>query len=231
MIDTRYFYLLFLVIGMAVIFMAIYKSRNQEKNARQNEETAGIRQKLQGETDKYEENVRNLIGEIQSKIDDFEELKRLSARCETYTGGMITDIPALNGLIAYKRNVCRDLNISFEINIRKVAQNIIKEHEMISLIGNLLDNAIEAAAKCLPGKRYIKFESGIVKGRWIIRTENSKLISETPIFNDMATTKRDKEKHGIGTKLVKRIVRRNKGDIKFRDKGECFEVVVILPIK
>lgn len=231
MIDTRYFYLLFLVIGMAVIFMAIYKSRKQEKNARQNEETAGIRQKLQGETDKYEENVRNLIGEIQSKIDDFEELKRLSARCETYTGGMITDIPALNGLIAYKRNVCRDLNISFEINIRKVAQNIIKEHEMISLIGNLLDNAIEAAAKCLPGKRYIKFESGIVKGRWIIRTENSKLISETPIFNDMATTKRDKEKHGIGTKLVKRIVRRNKGDIKFRDKGECFEVVVILPIK
>lgn len=231
MIDTRYFYLLFLVIGMAVIFMAIYKSRKQEKNARQNEETAGIRQKLQGETDKYEENVRNLIGEIQSKIDDFEELKRLSARCETYTGGMITDIPALNGLIAYKRNVCRDLNISFQINIRKVAQNIIKEHEMISLIGNLLDNAIEAAAKCLPGKRYIKFESGIVKGRWIIRTENSKLISEAPISNDMATTKEDKEKHGIGTKLVKRIVRRNKGDIKFRDKGECFEAVVILPIK
>ena len=46
----------------------------------------------------------------------------------------------------------------------------------------------------------------------------------------MKTTKEDKENHGLGTKIVKRIVKKHKGVVDYKDYGESFEVMTAIPI-
>lgn len=231
MIDSRYFLIFIMAICWVLVFIIAYKGKKQEETVRKSKETADIIYEAQLETDDYEKKVCQLIKEIKSKINDYSELSGLSEKCKSYTGDMLTDIPAVNGLITYKKNACNTAGIRFDVFIYKIPRNVLDEYEMISLLGNLLDNAIEAAARCQPDSRYVSFESRIVKGRWLIKTENSKLSSESPLLNDMATTKEDKENHGIGTKIIKRIIKQNKGDLKLRDHGSSFEVSVLIPVK
>ena len=54
-------------------------------------------------------------------------------------------------LILEKKNRCESLGICFIDEIRALPENgTIRETDIISLMGNLLDNAIEACAACMP---------------------------------------------------------------------------------
>ena len=44
------------------------------------------------------------------------------------------------------------------------------------------------------------------------------------------THKTDKKRHGFGISNVKEIVAKYKGEIEFKDLGETFEVVMIIPV-
>lgn len=99
------------------------------------------------------------------------------------------------------------------------------------LIGNLLENAIEAAAKT--ERKYLSVSMALKKGVLKIRVENSYLPDgiesrereEGKIF---LTTKKEKEQHGIGLKSVRRIVEAYNGTMEVTPQEELFCVNLIL---
>lgn len=99
------------------------------------------------------------------------------------------------------------------------------------LIGNLLENAIEAARQT--EQKYLNVNIALKKGVLKIRIENSFLPAglvkeEGQGSSRFLTTKRAKEQHGIGLKSVKKIVETYNGTMDVTTQNELFCVNLIL---
>lgn len=100
------------------------------------------------------------------------------------------------------------------------------------LIGNLLENAIEAARQT--DVKYLKVYIALKQGVLKIQIDNSyapEVILEKEERNGsriFLTTKKRKEQHGIGLKNVKKIVESYNGNIDIQTEGEIFSVKLIL---
>ncbi len=105
----------------------------------------------------------------------------------------------------------------------------MREIDITSLFGNLLDNALEAAKKCESGKIWIDLfmqnDGEFVVFR-IKNTYNGTIIQNGEQF---MTTKEEKSFHGIGLRNVNRIVETYTGNIYRNYDGKIFETMVVLP--
>jgi signal transduction histidine kinase regulating citrate/malate metabolism len=103
----------------------------------------------------------------------------------------------------------------------------IKDIDLGILIGNLLDNAIEACDKN-------SGHSKIILKMWndagyycmeVCNTIETDVLSENP---NLFTSKRNKDLHGIGLRSVKDIVKKYNGMINFKQKSNTFHVYISL---
>lgn len=103
----------------------------------------------------------------------------------------------------------------------------IEEADLASLLGNLLDNAVEAIAD-LDEKRIELTFAKQDASRVIIckNTIKDSVIKNNPNF---ITTKKDASVHGFGMKAIKRIVKKYEGLIDFFEVSNMFGVQIVLP--
>lgn len=162
--------------------------------------------------DKAEEFLHKYIGELDEE------------KSQVWTG-----LPFLDFILNYKKQVMDQKEISFQLEL-DVYEYPFEEAELGILLGNLLDNAIEACEKCVPEKREIYLHIWNVGFMFILRLKNSS--SKSPMVNGQRflTDKADKNAHGMGVELVKRILKKYGGNIDFHYDGEYFEVKLIAPI-
>lgn len=104
----------------------------------------------------------------------------------------------------------------------------IQDIDMGILMGNLLDNAIEACKKnhepsCIDFK-IVNSKSFIVI---VIKNTCNRSVITNGRFPE--TTKNDTKNHGLGLKSVSDIVGRYYGNIEFRQQEGIFEVNIVLP--
>lgn len=104
----------------------------------------------------------------------------------------------------------------------------ITEYDLISLFGNLLDNGMEAAKQVMEGK----LDLNIAQYKEYLKIElvNSKPGNAMPVKNGFRTTKKYEKGHGIGTRIIREVVEKNKGWIKYQDQGEQMKVEVVLEL-
>lgn len=99
------------------------------------------------------------------------------------------------------------------------------------LIGNLLENAIEAAVQT--EQKYLKVDIALKKGVLKIRIENSFLPEmikkrEAQGRAFFLSTKKEKEQHGFGLRSVERIVKAYNGTMEVTPQNDIFCVNLIL---
>lgn len=106
----------------------------------------------------------------------------------------------------------------------------IREEDIVTLLGNLLDNAIEACEK-LSGNKVIQFKMVIEEGQLVLAVRNPTAQEVRIKDNRIVTDKRDKEKHGIGLLNVDSVIRRNSGTsiLKCEDGWFTFAAMIPLP--
>ncbi|WP_176757628.1 sensor histidine kinase [Pseudobutyrivibrio xylanivorans] len=93
----------------------------------------------------------------------------------------------------------------------------INDVDMVVVLSNILDNAIEACEK-LQGEKTIFLHSVYRKNIWVLNAENpSKPVY--PKNNEIATTKDEKEIHGFGLSNIERTVKKYDGKmtLKYED--------------
>ena len=107
----------------------------------------------------------------------------------------------------------------------------MREIDIISVLGNLLDNAMEGARQCEDGKVVIALymENG---GRLAIcRIENNYVGELKNEGTRLLTTKENPEFHGIGLQNVKRIVEEYSGYIQHEHGKGIYITTVIFPMQ
>lgn len=104
----------------------------------------------------------------------------------------------------------------------------IDDFTMITILGNLLDNAITAASKCADG--WIKVNLQQQDSILVITIDNShaeKIQEKDGVFSSTKTDKADI--HGIGIKNVRKTVNDLHGQIEITYTENMFHVCIILP--
>ncbi len=133
----------------------------------------------------------------------------------------------VSALIAEKEDKAKSQNIRCEINISTPVINI-DDFSITTIIGNLFDNAIKAAAECEHG--WIRFSITQTGSYMNIVIENSYSGNIIENNGEFTSTKNDKVlPHGIGIKNVRKVVSNLNGQIDFSYSSECFSVKAEIP--
>jgi len=164
------------------------------------------------EEHKYEE-VNKYISDKQSEL---EKTKRFY-----HTGNRMADF-----IIDSK--VTQNEDIKFEISGTLDSLEGIDELDLTSLLGNILNNAIEGVASA-PEKRI----EVIFRKQGEYQNITCKNIIAESVLNknpDLRSSKADKANHGFGIKSIKSIVEKYNGMVEFYEDGGMFCIHIALPV-
>lgn len=100
----------------------------------------------------------------------------------------------------------------------------IKDQDMCVILGNLLDNAIEAVEHLDKSKKMIKIFMSTRRNMLIMEITNPYEGERKKAGKHYETTKPDGENHGLGLASVKNIVQKYKGSFEIMDDGKIFTV-------
>lgn len=127
-------------------------------------------------------------------------------------------------LLNIKQKIAESNGIIFIINA-EVAENCkVSSADFASLLGNLLDNAIEASEK--EEEPFIEVKIKTVKSFMVINVLNKYTRCNT----SLQTNKAEKHFHGIGIHSVKQIVKKYGGEFKVETTDNTFKVKIMMPM-
>jgi len=144
-----------------------------------------------------------------------------------YDSTVKTNNEVLDVILTEKSLLCQKKNISLSCIADGKKMMFMREDDLYSLIGNALDNAIEAVSNIEEDKRVIGITIKAKNDFLSINVHNyyeGKLtfINEMPI-----TTKSNKKYHGYGTKSIRYIVHKYNGDCSFTAKNHIFNLNIL----
>ncbi|EGT0014175.1 GHKL domain-containing protein [Clostridium perfringens] len=155
-----------------------------------------------------------------------EYIKSLSKKIVTNNDKNICKNKIINAICVEKSDICKseEINISFDIVINKELN--IDNLDLCIILGNLIDNAIEACEKINNKKiqKVIQVSSRVYLNQIYIKVINSKNNKLKKHNCKFLTSKKDKKNHGIGLENVKESVYKNDGEIEIKDSKNTFEV-------
>ena len=166
-----------------------------------------------------------------SETEDISQLKEYLAEIEkktkeqtvfSNTGNLIID-----SILNSKLSEAIEKNITVSAHVMLPADVIINTDDMVVILGNLLDNAIEACERLSTDKRLelmLKFEDGCI----IVSVRNSFDGNINRKGNVLVSLKSDKALHGIGLQSVRHTVEKYNGEIKISALNNIFSVDAIL---
>lgn len=139
--------------------------------------------------------------------------------------------PLLNAILSVKLQAienCAQIDVSSNLPVEyKVDGGIIS-----ILLGNSLDNAVEAIEKIQdPEKRKLKIRFISEMGLLHIYIENTYLISPKKIKGVYQSTKENPDKHGFGMLSIMKLIRDNEGTVDIQHKNKIFSLHMVLPEK
>lgn len=214
----------------------IAKNSEYELMELQNSYNNTYYEKLEEVSDRHKKYAHDLkqylqtIGGLASKSRNSEIiaiLNEMEVEIEAISDKLYTDNSILNALLCEKEEQANSLGIQFNIMIEpELNLEFITSGDLIVLVGNLVSNAIEAAAICKNEKKIdLKFFES--DGNFIVldieNTYGNRIIKKGSKF---FSTKKDDDFHGIGLKSVQDIANRY-GGILFQEQREKSFVTIL----
>ena len=170
-------------------------------------------------------------GDIQEAVQYCEDL-RTPIREISQT--VWTGDKAIDYLISSKMALAEQEQIKTKVNIEYPHNTNIRSVDLTTILGNLLDNALDAA-KAAPNKvRFLNLTIRRINAMLIIKVENGYGNAPKQKNGNLMTSKADKASHGWGLKSVQTAADRYDGTIITDYENGVFRSVVTLsfqPVK
>lgn len=138
-----------------------------------------------------------------------------------------TGITPIDIMLHYKRKQAETEGVRIITDI-EVYFCPIEQDDLCIFLGNLLDNAIEAAAELEEEQREIKLRMQTVNRIFLMSVENHYQGKRKMWEGEYITTKQDKGSHGIGLRSSRQIVEKYGGSFQIKDDGDVFRIEAII---
>lgn len=144
---------------------------------------------------------------------------------------MITSHKVLNSLLLNKKYIALDNNIDFILDIGIPSNLKIYDFDLCIVVGNLIDNAINACNKLdLNNHRYINIKSKIINDNFVFEIKNSFIGFSHNNFKNILSTKKSNSNHGLGLSNVKFTVDKYQGSLSLSSEEKEFNALVRIPL-
>lgn len=165
-----------------------------------------------------------------------EEYEKLIEYLRPITGKVMHDLDYIdtnhsfiNAVLNAKYQDAIEKNILFVCKINDLSRLNISSSDVVILLSNLLNNAIEACEKC-QGERIIKLKCVYDDSDFVLSIKNTYNGKLNKVGQSLYTTKeKEKNSHGIGLKNVMKIVEKNQGYYAIKHTKKEFYISVIIP--
>lgn len=135
-----------------------------------------------------------------------------------YTGNKLAD-----ALLSGKSS---EFDGKFRIEYSGIIPNSINNVDLCIILSNALDNAIEACQK-LPSPGVISVYATKQQGYFVLSIKNPTICAEN-YYTIPATTKTDKEQHGMGLYNIENAVKKHDGQMKIKCESGFFELMITM---
>lgn len=160
--------------------------------------------------------------EAESYLNDYMKVNMENLREFSNSGNL-----AVDALLNYKNMIAAEKNVFINLDIQIPNSLHYKSSDLCVILGNLLDNAIEAAENS--ENKEIDVRIVYVKNKLKITVKNyytGKIKKDTG--GNFISTKSDTKNHGIGLQSVTRIVEAYGGVMEVRTDHSVFQVDIIM---
>lgn len=169
---------------------------------------------------------------VLSKKKNYKELdqylEQISDSVTHDTGYVDTHNVIINAIINQKYREMIDNHIVVVLQLSDMSELWIEEKDIVIILANLLDNAIEACKK-LNGKRIVKIKMVIQHKMLLIAVRNTYDGVYWYVDNSFLTTKTSNvEEHGLGIINVVQTIKKYNGSYDISKDGE-FSFVIMIP--
>lgn len=166
-----------------------------------------------------------------NELFDDEEIENIASAITIYENTFNTGNETLDKVLNSRSLLIQQHNINLTAMCDSKELSLFKEHELISLFVNIIDNAIEAVIKL--DKTSNRNISLVIKNK-----SGFLYIEETNHYKDpiqikdnyLVTNKDDKENHGYGTRSIARTIKKHKGKVEYETENNIFSIKILIPL-
>lgn len=206
--------------------IARFQSELIEKQVR---EIENMYRQIRGWRHDYRNHIQNMKIQLAEKnypgLDSY--LGQLAEDLDTVDTVIKTGNVMADAILNSKLNEAKKLNISLNVKANIPNDLPISDVELCSVLGNMLDNAIEACSKLPVEERFIRIYIGQIKGQFYLSVQNSagKLRKEKGYY---LSTKEGE--HGFGLFRIDRVAKKYGGYVNRQNEEGIFAAEIMIPI-
>lgn len=232
-----------LALTNVVSYFLVYQVQKLLKNKY---ELKLLQEKMAFEKDRYEEsalvweNIRKVRHDIKNHFLVIRgHLKNEDVpACEDYIDQIMPSVESMGNLIRSNNSVL-DYLINSKLSGLQDTQIIIsglvgnfddiEDTDLASVIGNILDNAVEAQEN-VTGTKRIELLFRMKNDNRVIICKNTVSESVLQTNKELRSTKKNRQDHGLGHKIVETILKKYDGWVDYFESDGMFGVQIMLPM-
>lgn len=134
----------------------------------------------------------------------------------------------IDAILNLKSFECENKNIQLKLSIAPCIECNINSNDIILILSNLIDNAIEAVVKIPDERKTVTLKMYNYGQNLVVYSEN-KYIQNQRKRHFFDSDKKDSSVHGYGVKIISDLVTNNNGNISFDYDNNLFKATIILP--
>ena len=191
------------------------------------------KEKLMEEFREEKHNLINKLIVLRANIEGNEKdvaleyLNGIIEKCDVQVGVSGSGNRTVDALIDSKYAIAKELGIEFETRILIPMELPLDQCDLGILLGNSLDNAMEAVSGCQRSEKTISVAMGVKKGNLVLSVRNP---FEHTLQKDnrghYKSTKAEADGHGYGLSSIRRVARQYDGELLVESENDVFSLTV-----
>lgn len=188
--------------------------------------------------EEFHEEKHNLVNELavlrgsienDDKESAIRNLNKIIHNCSNAENISNSGNSTVDAIINFKYTTAREYGIDFRLKVFIPNELPIEQCDIEVILGNAIDNSIEAVRRCKTSKKVIEISMGVKKEAWIVVIKNP---YETEIKRDrngnILSTKTKQYRRGYGLKSIERIVEKYQGESIIDTENGRFSLTMVL---
>ncbi|MCD7920272.1 MAG: GHKL domain-containing protein [Clostridiales bacterium] len=171
------------------------------------------------------------IRQLKDEVEIDRQLEEMEHAVLIYDSAMKTGNRALDIVLTEKSLQCEGRHINMTCMADGSYLDFLDKIDLYTMFGNALDNAIEAVSKLEDrAQRVIQVAVYTEKELLMIRVRNY-CQGKVPLVDGLpATSKANKQDHGIGLKSIRSTAEKYGGDIAIQSTDRIFSLQILIPL-